>query len=78
MWFQADGLEVDAVRAGQDPDRIVCRYLCKNLGVNEADITRCIIKSKSIAKISQIVANSLMIDFILIGRKCIGDTSCRS
>lgn len=48
MWFQADGLEVDAVRAGQDPDRIVCRYLCKNLGVRESDITRCIIKSKSI------------------------------
>ena len=48
MYFLIEGVEIDAVRATADDDVNVRRILCKSLHVNNEDIVRCLIKSKSI------------------------------
>lgn len=48
MWFLAEGFEIDALKAGQEPDKSVGKWLVKALRLEENDILQWLIKSKSI------------------------------
>lgn len=48
MYFLIEGLEIAAVKASANIDENISRVLCKALRINEKDIVKCLIKSKSI------------------------------
>lgn len=48
MWFQADGLEIDVLTVKQDPDSCVKDVLCRVLKLENTDISKCLIRGKSI------------------------------